>query len=192
MVLPGPAYVARIRQGEQTLYAVAAIDSDSIANPGPEMPGGAKETLAAACALGAPVLVLGHHPATSQGRHHSHEAHVEASLRRLLTDATASGCAVVASLAGHDHDLQAYGPQCEDTGMPPVVVSGVAARGFRPAGPQHLPKCTASDSAARYHAGPSESGGYAMLRLRGANSGAISLYEVPMGAPERLLSTVDW
>ncbi|MEE2827580.1 MAG: metallophosphoesterase [Myxococcota bacterium] len=204
LVLPAPAYVARIRRGEKTLLALAAIDTDSIANPGPSMPGAGAETLEAACSLQAPVLVLGHHPATSQGRHHSHEAHVEAAIRKLLTDATGAGCNIVAALAGHDHDLQAYGAGCQEAGMPAVVVSGVAARGFRAPGPQHLTTCPGSDTSARYHAGPSEDGGFALLRIHLEDAAGetdesqqrqrhqVSLHQVPRGGPTRLLSSIDW
>jgi hypothetical protein len=216
LVLPGPTYVARLRRGADTLLAVAAIDTDSVANPNADMPGGATETLAAACSEGAPVLVIGHHPPTSQGRHHSHEAHVETALRKLLREVP-EGCEIAAVLAGHDHDLQAYGPGCEEAGTPAVIVSGVAARGFRPPGPQHLPRCVASAAAANYHAGPSEDGGFAWLRLRprvpargtgdsGASaassttssttsstlSGTATLYQVPPTGPARVLSSIDW
>jgi len=193
LILPGPSYVARLRDGERTLLSVAAIDSDSIANPGPKMPGGAAETLAAACGEGAPVLVLGHHPPTSQGRHHSHEAHVESALRRLLRGAP-KGCSIVAYLAGHDHDLQAYGPGCEEAGTPAVIVSGVAARGFRAAGPQHLAQCVNPDAASTYHAGPSEDGGFAWLRipLTGTSPTQAVLYQVPVGAPSRELKRIEW
>jgi hypothetical protein len=204
LVLPGPAYVARLRRGKSTLLAVAAIDTDSIAHPEPEMPGGAAETLAAACAESAPILVIGHHPPTSQGRHHSHEAHVESALRKLLREVP-DGCQIAAVLAGHDHDLQAYGPGCEEAGTPPVIVSGVAARGFRPPGPQHLPRCPAAPAAAKYHAGPSDDGGFAWIRLHPALpyvpsadtspppvSGKATLYQVPPSGPAFVLSSIDW
>lgn len=204
LVLPGPTYVARLRRGESTLLAVAAIDTDSVAHPAPEMPGGAAETLAAACAEGAPVLVIGHHPPTSQGGHHSHEAHVETALRTLLR-AVPEGCQIGAVLAGHDHDLQAYGPGCEEAGTPAVIVSGVAARGFRPPGPQHLPRCPSAPTAAKYHAGPSDDGGFAWVRLPPALpyvpsadtspppvSGKATLYQVPPTGPAVVLSSIDW
>ena len=193
LILPGPSYVARLRNGEKTLLSVAAIDSDSIANPGPKMPGGAAATLAAACGDAAPVLVVGHHPPTSQGRHHSHEAHVESALRTLLINAP-EGCDIVAYLAGHDHDLQAYGPGCEEPGTPPVIVSGVAARGFRGPGPQHLPQCARPDIPSTYHAGPSEDGGFVWLRipLTGTSPTQAVLYQVPVGAPARELTRIEW
>ena len=193
LILPGPSYVARLRDGKTTLLTVAAIDSDSIANPGPKMPGGASETLAAACSEGAPVLVVGHHPPTSQGRHHGHEAHVESALRTLLRGAP-EGCDLIAYLAGHDHDLQAYGPGCEESGTPAVIVSGVAARGFRGPGPQHLPQCASPDIPSTYHAGPSEDGGFVWLRipLTGASPTQAGLYQVPGGAPARELTRIEW
>ena len=135
------------------------------------------ETLAEACALGAPVLVVGHHPPTSQGRHHSHEAHVEGALRRLLQGAP-ERCDIAAFLAGHDHDLQVYPPNCEAPDLPAILVSGVVARGFRGPGPQHLRECrhpanvdsTELGSGAKpgspyYLAGPSEDGGFIWLRV---------------------------
>ena len=184
LVLPSPSYVARLRQAgngaadsEPALMVVAAIDTDSIANPGPEMPGGAGETLTEACALGAPVLVIGHHPPTSQGRHHSHEARVEQALQRLL-QAAPERCEIVGFLAGHDHDLQVYPPNCEAADLPAILVSGVVARGFRGPGPQHLSQCRYPASLARtepgaeaqpgspyYLAGPSEDGGFIWLRV---------------------------
>ena len=167
LIAPGPSFAARLRTSDgRTLLAIAAVDTDSVANPGPGMPGLGAEALAAACGEGAPVLWLGHHPPSSEGLHHTHEAHVEAALRRTVIDAVSGGCRIAAVLAGHDHDLQAWGPGCEEPGMPGVVVSGPSARGFRGPGPAHLRPCPGDATAvARYHAGPKSTGGFAWLNI---------------------------
>lgn len=195
LLAPGPSYTARIRDaGGQTLLAIAGLDTDSISNPGRHMPGLGAQSLATACALGAPVLWLGHHPPSSEGLHHEHEAHVEAELRKKLVRAVAGGCRIAAAVAGHDHDLQAWGPGCEEAGMPGVVVSGVAARGFRPPGPKHLRPCPADASAAAaYHAGPKATGGYAHLAID-TTSGhtGVELIEATGGGASTVLSSHAW
>jgi hypothetical protein len=192
-VIPAASYVARVVRGGAPVLAIAAMDTDSIANPGIDMPGGAEEALRGACSVGVPVLTMGHHPPSSQGLHHGHEARVEEALRSLLLSATKGGCRVAAALAGHDHDLQAYSPGCEAKGMPGVVVSGTAAKGFRPPGEPHLSPCPEAGAESQYHAGPKETGGFALLELLPAASGLrVELVESPGGDEARTLSTMSW
>ena len=194
LLAPAPSYAARVRTPEgRTLLAIAGLDTDSVSNPAPHMPGIGADSLATACAQGAPVIWLGHHPASSEGLHHTHEAPVEAALRRLLRDAVGGGCRIAVAAAGHDHDQQAWGPGCEEPGMPGVVVSGVAARGFRPAGPRHLRPCPSAPTAtASYHAGPRETGGFAHLSIDTRTGHTrVELIEATAGG-STLLSSVAW
>lgn len=195
LISPSSSYALRLvdRDG-QTLVAIAAVDTDSVSNPTPEMPGLGEEALAAACGTGAPTVWLGHHPPSSQGLHHTHEAHVETALRERLKRLTAEGCKVVVATAGHDHDLQVYGPDCEELGTPGVVVSGPAARGFRAAGPQHLSPCPVEGEAvSRAFAGLRVNGGFAWMRLDPqAGKLEVQLVEAMGGGEARVLSVDSW
>ncbi len=190
-VLPGPSWTARVARGDEALFALVGLDTDSVANPGPEMPGLGEAALAAGCALGLPTVVLGHHPSSSEGRHHGHEAHVEAAMRATLRDAAAGGCRIAVYLAGHDHDLQAWPPGCEEAGAIGTVVSGAAARGFRAAGSDHLEPCPASGARGSYHAGL-PGGGYAVVRVGADASVEARLVHVPAPGERVLLSTQRW
>lgn len=195
LIAPGPSFAARLRSpGGEILLAIAGLDTDSISNPGPGMPGLGEAALEAACAEGAPVLWLGHHPPSSEGLHHGHEAHVETALRQILEDAVAAGCHVAAAVAGHDHDLQAWGPGCEEPGVPGVVVAGPAARGFRGPGQPRLRPCPADPSAvARYHAGPKPTGGFAWLSIDTSTGHTqVELIEALGEGRIEALSTVAW
>ena len=158
------------------------------------MPGLGDEALAVACAEGAPVLWLGHHPPSSEGLHHTPEAHVETALRRVLKDAVAGGCRLVAAVAGHDHDLQAWGPGCEEPAVPGVVVAGPASRGFRAAGSAHLRPCPSDPSAvARYHSGPKSTGGFAHLSIDTSTGHTqVELIEALGAGRTETLSSVAW
>lgn len=190
--LPASSWTMRIRRGEETLWAFAGLDTDSVANPGPAMPGLGTAALEAACGLGVPTLVIGHHPLSSQGLHHGHEAHVEAEVARVLRDARAGGCRIAAYLAGHDHDLQIWPPGCEQGGNPGTVVSGVAARGYRKAGSGHLTPCPGNGRPGSYHAGR-PGVGFAIVRVE-ASTGDTSatLYDVPVPGQHAPLDTVSW
>ena len=193
LVLPGAHYAARIREGDDVLLAVAALDTDSVSLPGPDKPGLGMHVLAEACAQGAPVIALGHHPPSSQGRHHTHEAWLEAQLREVLATTSAGGCNLVAYAAGHDHDLQAYGPGCEAPGVPAVVVSGVVARGYRGPGSEHLRTCRREGAQSSYHAGPRQAGGFAVLELDlRKGRAAARLIDVPSPGVSKQLGRVDW
>jgi hypothetical protein len=197
LVLPAPSFAVRLVRDGSPLIAFAALDTDSVANPGPEMPGLGEAAFDAACAQGVPVVVVGHHPPTSQGLHHTHEAHVEKQLRDLHAARTAAGCDVRMVAAGHDHDLQAYPPSCEQEGVPAVVVAGVTARGYRKGGPAHLPKCGPGPSEGRdtvYVADRGEEGGFALARIPlGSEQTRLELYTVPRtGGPAELLSTTTF
>lgn len=194
LLIPGPSYAARVRDPSgRTLLALAGLDTDSVSNPAKHMPGLGDHALAMACAEGAPVVWIGHHPASSQGQHHGHEAHVEAALRKIITNATSGGCRIAVATAGHDHDLQAYGPGCEAEGMPGVVVSGVAGRGFRPPGPPHLATCPANAKAvSSYHAGPKTTGGFAWIGIDTTTGDTkVELIEATNDGPA-VLATVQW
>ena len=193
LVLPAASYAARIRRGDRTLLAIAGLDTDSVANPGPGMPGLGMDALSQACAEGAPTLSLGHHPPSSQGRHHGHEAHVEKALQKVLVAARASGCHLVASLAGHDHDMQAYQPGCETEGLPGVIVSGAAGKGYRAPGPQHLASCRVESAQSRYHAGPRETGGVAIVNVT-PETGAVEvvLHDTRGSGSSIELSRLSW
>jgi len=193
LVLPGAHYAARIRAGDEVLLSVAALDTDSLSLPGPDKPGLGLHVLAEACAQGAPVIALGHHPPSSQGRHHTHEAWLEAQLREVLATTSAGGCNLIAYAAGHDHDLQAYGPGCEAPGVPAVVVSGVVARGYRGPGSEHLRTCRREGAQSSYHAGPRKAGGFAILELDLRTGGAAArLIDVPSPGESRELGRVEW
>ncbi len=193
LVLPGAHYAARIRAGDEVLLAVAALDTDSLSLPGSDKPGLGMHVLAEACAQGAPVIALGHHPPSSQGRHHTHEAWLEAQLREVLATTSAGGCNLMAYAAGHDHDLQAYGPGCEAPGVPAVVVSGVVARGYRGPGSAHLRTCRREGAQSSYHAGPRQAGGFAVLELDLRKGGAEArLIDVPSPGVSRQLGRVHW
>lgn len=190
-VLPASSWTMRVARDGRPLYALAGLDTDSVANPGPDMPGLGLEALEAACALDVPTIVLGHHPSSSQGLHHGHEAHVEAAMTRTLAEAAASGCRIPAYLAGHDHDLQAWPPGCESPGSVGTVVSGVAARGYRPGGSTHLTPCPASRASGSYHA-DRPGAGFAVLRVRDDASTDVRLYDVPAPGRHDLLSSQRW
>ncbi len=192
-VLPAASYAARVRRGEETILAIGALDTDSVANPGPDMPGLGLERLVQACAEGAPTLSLGHHPPSSQGRHHSHEQQVEAGLTQVLSEARRGGCNLVAALAGHDHDLQAYPPGCEAADAPAVLVSGVAGKGSRARESTHLDPCPLSGAASRYHAGPREAGGYILIEPSAeAGASRAVLWDAPLDGPPVELSRLSW
>ncbi len=195
LVAPEPSFAARVRSPSgQTLLVVAGLDTDSVANPASGGPGLGTQALADACAEGAPVLWVGHHPASSEGQHHSHEAHVESALRGVLKEAVSGGCRIVAAVAGHDHDLQAWGPGCEEEGMPGVVVAGPGAHGFRPAGPSHLRPCPADPAAVgRYHAGPKGTGGFGYLSIDTSTGHTrVELIEALGEGQISVLSNVEW
>ncbi|MCO4771458.1 MAG: metallophosphoesterase [Deltaproteobacteria bacterium] len=173
LISPGPSYALRLLGPDgEALVAIAAVDTDSVSNPIPSMPGLGEDALTAACGTGAPVVWVGHHPPSSQGLHHTHEAHVETALRARLSKLVADGCKVATATAGHDHDLQAYGPGCESEGTPGVIVAGPGSKGFRPPGPTHLSPCPAdSDAVSRYFAGPRLTGGFAWFTVKGTDAG---------------------
>jgi hypothetical protein len=159
------------------------------------MPGLGDAALDAACGEGVPMVVVGHHPPTSQGLHHGHEAHVEKELRRIWAERRRGGCDLRLVAAGHDHDLQAYPPECEEADLPALVVSGVAGLGFRIAGEPHLPKCGPGPSEGRetaYFAGRGKDGGFAHVEVAlGPGESNIRLFATPAagGAPELLSTT---
>jgi hypothetical protein len=193
LVLPAAHYAARLRAGDDVLLAIAALDTDSLSLPGPDKPGLGMEALAEACAQGAPVIALGHHPPSSQGRHVTHEAALQKQIRDVLRGVTAGGCNLVAFVAGHDHDLQAYSPGCEQEGMPAVVVSGVVARGYRGPGSEHLRACPREGAESSYHAGPRPGGGFAILELDTRLGHArAELIDVPEPGRTTLLGAVQW
>ncbi len=168
LIAPGPSFAVRVVRGEKTLVALAGVDTDSVSNPIPEMPGFGAAAFDVACAEEVPVVAVGHHPPTSQGLHHGHEAHVEKALRGLFAARREAGCDVRLVVAGHDHDFQAYPLACEQADVPPIVVSGVAGRGFRKAGEQHLPKCGPGPSEGKetvYIADRGAEGGFAHVEL---------------------------
>jgi hypothetical protein len=193
LILPSAHYAVRLKAGDEVLLAIAALDTDSLSLPGPGKPGLGMEALAEACAQGAPVIALGHHPPSSQGRHYTHEAWLQAQLRDVLSKTTTGGCNLVAFTAGHDHDLQAYGPGCEQEGVPAVVVSGVVARGYRGAGSAHLTPCLREGAQSSYHAGPRASGGFAILELdTRLGKAQVSLIDVPQPGRSQQLGTLEW
>ena len=202
LVSPGPSYALRLVGPDGTpIVAVAGVDTDSVSvplspPPTPEgMPGLGDEALANACATGAPVVWLGHHPPSSQGLHHTHEGKVESALRARLIELGAGGCQVAVAVAGHDHDLQAYGPGCEEAGAPGVVVAGPSARGFRPAGPSHLTPCPAAkDAVTAAHFGPKQTGGFAWFSVtREGSGGRVEVSLVEATATEaKTLSSHTW
>lgn len=187
LVLPRANYAARILgpDGDVRL-AIAALDTDTIVRKEPLAP--LQEALATACATGGPVIAVGHHPGSSQGRHTTHERPVEAAVRRVLRGAP-EGCNVVAAFAGHDHDLQVWPPHCEEADTPAIIVSGVAARGFRAAGDSHLTPCPASGEKGLYVAGPRQDGGFALMTLASDGGATVSLYDTTTTTP---LSTLEF
>jgi hypothetical protein len=197
LVAPAPSFALRVVRDGVSIFAVAGVDTDSVSNPIPEMPGLGDAALDTACGEGVPVVVVGHHPPTSQGLHHPFEAPVEAKLRALFAERRRGGCDLRLVAAGHDHDLQAYPPACEEADVPALVVSGVAGRGFRPEGPLHLPKCGPGPSEGRdtaYFAGRGEDGGFAHVEIAlGPAESAIRLFATPAaGGPPELLSTTSF
>jgi len=195
LISPGPSYALRILGPDGAVrLAIAAVDTDSVSNPIDSMPGLGEDALATACGTGAPVVWLGHHPPSSQGGHHTHEAHVETALRARLKKLVAGGCRVAVATAGHDHDLQAFGPGCQEAGVPGVVVAGPASKGFRPPGPAHLSPCTADVKAvSRYFAGPKPNGGFAWLSVHGeTNTVQVQLIETLGEGASNVLSTDTW
>lgn len=194
LVSHASSYAVRVVRNGEPLVALAVVDTDSIANPGPGMPGLGSAALDAACALDVPTVWVGHHPPSSQGVHHTHEAHVETALRAELRKRVADGCRVVVATAGHDHDLQAYGPGCEEDGVPGIVVAGPGGKGFRPPGPLHLTPCPQGDAIpSRYHAGPKAAGGFARVTVQGTTGAvAVELVETTLDGQATLLSAADW
>ncbi|MBJ94669.1 MAG: hypothetical protein CMP23_09395 [Rickettsiales bacterium] len=193
LALPAANYAARLRMGDQTLLSVAALDTDSVALPGDDKPGLGLDALAEACAQQAPVVVLGHHPASSQGLHHSHEAWLERKLRRLLVETAAGGCEILLYASGHDHDLQAYTPACEEPGMPAQVVSGVVARGYRARGSSHLSPCPIPGARSSYHAGPRAAGGFIRIELElDSGEARAVLVDVPRPGESEQLDVLRW
>jgi len=192
-VLPSSSYAARLQDpAGKTLLAIAAVDTDSVANPGDGMPGLGDAALETACGTGAPVVWLGHHPLSSQGLHHLHEAQVESSLRATLAKAIDGGCSVAFAAAGHDHDLQAYGPGCQEPGAPAVVVGGPSGRGFRGRGSTHLTPCPGDgDAVTRYFGGPSLAGGFAWVAVAASGEVEVRLVEASKDGV-RVLSTDRW
>jgi len=193
LVLPAAHYAARIRMADEVLVSIAALDTDSLSLPGPEKPGLGIDALTEACSQGVPVVVLGHHPPSSQGQHHTHEAWLETQIRGVLATTSSSGCNLVAYAAGHDHDLQAYGPGCEAEGVPAVLVSGVVARGYRGPGSTHLTPCPREGPQSSYHAGPRQAGGFVALDLDlREGKAAAHLIDVPSPGTSRELGLVQW
>ena len=187
LVLPKANYAARILgpDGDVRL-AIAALDTDTIVRKEPLDP--LHAALATACSTGAPVITVGHHPASSQGQHTTHERPVEAGVRGVLKVAP-EGCKIVGAFAGHDHDLQVWPPGCEEIGTPAVIVSGVAARGFRPPGDKHLSPCPVSDDKGAYFAGPRQDGGFALMVVKPDGSVAVSLFDTTKSTP---LTTLEF
>jgi hypothetical protein len=187
MVLPAANYAVRLLGPDGAVrLAVAALDTDTIVRQESLDP--LREALAAACATGAPVLTVGHHPASSQGQHSASERPLEAAVRTLLLGAP-EGCRLLAAFAGHDHDLQAWPPGCEQAGIPAVIVTGVAARGFRPPGDRHLTPCPVSGRSGAYHAGPHQAGGYALMTLSPDGTSTVQLFDTKTATP---LSTLEF
>ena len=152
LIMPGPSYALRIlgRDGEPVM-AVAGLDTDSVASPGSGMPGLGADSLDTACNEDVPVVWMGHHPISSQGFHRFHEAPLQKQLRERTRDAKVNGCPISVVVAGHDHDLQAYGPSCELLGTPGQVLSG-ASQGTRSRFSKHLETCPADpDAITTYH-----------------------------------------
>ncbi len=194
MVLPGPSWTARVSRDGETLVAFAGLDTDSLAVPRPEAPGLGEQALHDACATGAPVVMVGHHPLSTQGTHHGHEQAQRRSLRELSRAVIhGDGCRLVLTLHGHDHDQQAWPPGCQEPLNPGTVVSGVAARGYRARGSRHLEPCPASGEVGSYHSGPREAGGFALLRVR-PDTGAVrvQLIDVPGRGQREVLSDLSW
>ena len=195
LIAPGPSFAVRVVRAGVPLVAFAALDTDSVSNPGPDMPGLGAAALDAACGEGVPVIVVGHHPASSQGLHHPGEAHVEQALRTVFAERRRGGCDLQLAVAGHDHDLQFYPPACQEADVPAVVVAGVTARGFRKAGELHLPTCGPGPSEGKpttYIAGRGEDGGFALVEITLDETESVAhLYATPAagGAPELLAST---
>jgi len=196
LVLPAAHYAARLVAGDKVLLALAGLDTDSLASGGTQLghPGLGITELFTACREGAPVVVLGHHPPSSQGYHHIDERAIETLLRSQLVKRVAAGCNIVVVAAGHDHDLQAYGPGCEEAGAPAVVVAGATARGYRKRGSTHLATCPASDAQSSYHAGlGKQAGGFAILDLDlAAGQVAASLVHTPEMDQSKVLGVVKW
>ncbi len=190
--LPSASWTMRISRSGESLIALVGLDTDSVANPVPGMPGLGEQALVDGCALGLPTLVVGHHPLSSQGLHHRHEAHIEQELAGVLREARAGGCRISAYLAGHDHDLQVWPAGCEQAGNPGTVVSGVAARGYRPAGSDHLEPCPSGGQTGSYHAGR-PGVGFAIVRVQPATGDTTAtLYDVPAPGQHVPLDTVSW
>ncbi len=181
MIVPAANYAVRLDGPDGTpRLALAALDTDTFVRGEPT--DALEAALARACEVGAPVVAVGHHPPSSQGLHHLHEAPLEASIRKLLLGAP-EGCPLVAAFAGHDHDLQAWPAGCEEAGMPAVVVSGVAGKGFRPPGPGHLTPCPANGATGAYHAGPRADGGFALFELRADGTSTVRLHDTVAAGP---------
>jgi 3',5'-cyclic AMP phosphodiesterase CpdA len=197
LIAPSPSFAVRITRDGKPIAAVAALDTDSVSNPAPEMPGLGAAAFDLACGEGVPVIAVGHHPPTSQGLHHGHEAEVEAALRTTFATRRQAGCDVRLVVAGHDHDLQVYPKSCEQADVPAIVVAGVTGRGFRKAGEQHLPKCGPGPSEGRdtvYVADRGTDGGFAHVEFAlGAAESSARLYATPApGGPPSLLHTTSF
>jgi hypothetical protein len=165
-VLPQSAYAARIRRGEQTLVAFAALDSDSVANPGPGMPGLGTWALEQACGEGAPTVAVA----------------------KVLRERKAAGCELVFAASGHDHDLQAWPPSCQRDGDVAVLVSGASARGFRKQGSAHLEPCPATPATGRYHA-DRPGGGFVHATIAPDGGVSVTLQATHNGELTELSST---
>lgn len=193
-VLPGPSYTARVSRDGQPLVAFAGLDTDSLAVPRPDAPGLGEQALHDACGLGVPVVLFGHHPLSSQGTHHGHEQGVRRGLRELSRAVIqGDGCRLVVALAGHDHDQQVYPPGCQEPINPGIVVSGVAARGYRGRGSEHLETCPSSGQRGGYHFGPRDAGGFALLRIDPDTAATrVQIYDVPGRGEHEVLSDLSW
>lgn len=180
LVIPSANFAVRYVSSDGTTHlAFAAVDTDTLLREEDAAP--LHAAMASACAAGAPVITVAHHPGSSQGRHHAHEAGLEKQVRALLS--SVDGCPVLAQVAGHDHDLQAWPPGCEEAGTPGVVVSGVAARSFRKAGPAHLSPCPATGEQGSYHSGPfDDRGGFALLTVQGSDV-TVELFDTVQSEP---------
>lgn len=203
-VMPASTWLARVLRGGRPAIVVVGLDSDRIAAPGlgdhvgdPEAPDAplrgdvdlGASWLEAACATALPVVVMLHEPISTQGGHADDRIdHIEGAplvlplLRAFIRERAAAGCDIRVVVAGHDHDLQAYGGGCEEPGTPPTVVSGVAGKPFRPHHTGHLDRCPGVATAASFH-------------LRGLPEGYGGFTEIAVdpgrGATETRHFTVD-
>lgn len=188
-IMPAASWWARIVRDGSAQLAVVGLDSDRIAAPtlgdstgDPEAPEAplrsntplGAEHLNAACQSGLPVVVMLHEPISTQAGHlYDRVDHIDSAplvvplLRQFIQEKATEGCPIEVVVAGHDHDLQFYGPGCEQVGTPATIVSGVAGKAFRDHHSGHLDPCPATASAESYHlyAQPEDTGGYTELRI---------------------------